>query len=50
MFDLADDGDEVREDVGCSILYAVLPDSAHKIKKLTEAEREAHARKGWWEE
>jgi hypothetical protein len=29
MVDLADEGDAVREDVGCSILYAVLPDSAY---------------------
>jgi hypothetical protein len=50
MLDLADEGDSVREDVGCGILYAVLRDSAYKIKKLAEAERTAHARKGWWEE
>ena len=50
MLHLADEGDSVREDVGCGILYAVLRDSAYKIKKLAEAEREAHANKGWWEE
>ena len=50
MLDLADEGDSVREDVGCGILYAVLRDSAYKIKKLAEAERTAHARKGWWKE
>jgi hypothetical protein len=50
MLILADEGDVVREDVGCGILYAVLRDSAYKIKKLAEAERDAHARKGWWEE
>ena len=50
MLNLADEGELVREDVGCGILYAVLRDSAYKIKKLAEAEREAHARKGWWEE
>jgi len=50
MLNLADEGDAVREDVGCGILYAVLRDSAYKIKKLAEAEREAHAKKGWWEE
>ncbi|UCG14883.1 MAG: hypothetical protein JSU72_07640 [Deltaproteobacteria bacterium] len=48
MLDLADQGEAVREDVGCGILYAVLRDSAYKIKKLAEAEREAHAKKGWW--
>ena len=50
MLELADEGDAVREDVGCGILYAVLRDSAYKIKKLAEAEREAHSKKGWWEE
>ena len=37
MRELADEGDAVREDVGCGILYAVLRDSAYKIKKLAEA-------------
>jgi hypothetical protein len=50
MLILADEGDAVREDVGCGILYAVLRDSAYKIKKLAEAERKAHAEKGWWQE
>ena len=50
MLELADEGDAVREDVGCGILYAVLRDSAYKIKKLAEAEREAHSQKGWWGE
>jgi len=50
MLKLADEGDAVREDVGCGILYAVLRDSAYKIKKLAEAEREAHVKKGWWGE
>lgn len=50
MLVLADEGDSVREDVGCGILYAVLRDSAYKIRKLAEDERSAHAKKGWWEE
>ena len=50
MLALADEGDAVREDVGCGILYAVLRDSAYKIKKLAEAEREAHSKKVWWGE
>ncbi len=50
MLNLADEGDAVREDVGCGILYAVLRDSAYKIKKLAEAERLAHAKKVWWGE
>ena len=48
MLDLADEGDSVREDTGCGVLYGVLRDSAFKIKQLAEAEKEAHQRKGWW--
>jgi hypothetical protein len=50
MLALAVEGVAVREDVVCGILYAVLRDSAYKIKKLAEAEREAHSKKGWWGE
>ncbi len=50
MLELADEGDAVREDSGCGVLYGVLRDSAYKVKKLAEAEREAHKRKGWWTE
>jgi hypothetical protein len=48
MLSLADEGDGAREDVGCGILYGVLRDSAYKIRRLAEQEREAHLRKGWW--
>lgn len=48
MICLADEGDAVREDSGCGVLYGVLRDSAYKIKQLAEEEREAHIRKGWW--
>ena len=50
MLDLADEGDGTREDVGCGILYGVLRDSAYKIRRLAEKEREAHVQKGWWNE
>ncbi len=50
MLDLAEEGDRVREDVGCGILYAVVRDSAYKIRRLAEAERDAHVKKGWWRE
>lgn len=49
MLELADEGDAVREDSGCGVLFGVLRDSAFKLKKLAEAERDAHKRKGWWE-
>jgi hypothetical protein len=48
MVELSDEGDAVREDSGCGVLYAVLRDSAFKIKKLAETERDAHIKKGWW--
>ena len=48
MLLLADEGDVVREDTNCGILYSILRDSAYKLKKLAETEREAHIKKGWW--
>lgn len=50
MTELADQGDEAREDVGCGVLYGLLRDSAFKIRKLAEQEKENHIRKGWWPE
>jgi len=50
MLDIADEGDRVREDTGCGVLYGVVRDSAFKIKKLAEAERDAHKKKGWWKD
>ena len=41
MLNLADRFDAASEDVGCGVLYGILRDSAYKIKKLAEAEREA---------
>ena len=48
MLALADQGEAAREDNGCGVLYSVLRDSAYKIKRLAEAEKQAHIRKGWW--
>jgi len=50
MIKLANKGDIEREDTGCGILYGVLRDSAYKIKKLAEKEKENHINKGWWKE
>ncbi len=50
MIKVADKGDNEREDNGCGILYGVLRDSAYKLKKLAEHEREKHIAKGWWNE
>ena len=48
MLELADEGDAVREDPGCGVLYGVVRDAAYKIRKLAETEKEAHIKKGWW--
>lgn len=48
MLSLADEGDAVREDNGCGILYSVVRDSAYRIRQLAEAEKDAHVKKGWW--
>lgn len=48
MLALADQGEAAREDNGCGVLYSVLRDSAYKIKRLAEVEKQAHIRKGWW--
>jgi len=50
MIRLADLGETDREDNGCGILYGVLRDSAFKLRKLAEAEKQNHIRKGWWPE
>lgn len=50
MIILADLGDADREDNGCGILYGVLRDSAFKLRKLAEEEKQNHIRKGWWTE
>ena len=50
MIQLAEIGDVEREDTGCGILYGILRDSGYKIKKLAEEEREAHKKKGWWDD
>ena len=48
MLSLADQGEAAREDNGCGVLYSVLRDAAYKIKRLAEAEKQLHIRKGWW--
>ena len=48
MIELAETGDAQREDAGCGILYGVLLDSAYKLKRLAEKEKEHHLNKEWW--
>ena len=49
MIELANSGDEDRDDVGCGILYGILRDSAYRIKKIAEKERDAHIEKRKWD-
>jgi hypothetical protein len=48
MIELANRGDQDREDTGCGIMYGILRDSAYKIKKVAEEEKKAHIHKGLW--
>ena len=48
MLNLSDEGDAVREDTNCGVLYGVIRDSAYRIKRMAEDERDAHIKKGWW--
>ncbi|MCP4681497.1 MAG: hypothetical protein GY864_04110 [Desulfobacterales bacterium] len=48
MLSLSDRGDAVREDNGCGILYGILRDSAFKIRKAAEAEKEKHKKNSKW--
>ncbi len=48
MLVLADQGDAQSEDSGCGILYGIIRDSAYKILKLAEQEKQNHINKGWW--
>lgn len=50
MLALADAGDAVREDVGCGVVYGVVRDSAYRLKKLAEEERQKHIRQHRWED
>ena len=49
MIELADQGDEDRQDTGCGVLYGILRDSAYKLKTLAEKEKQAHIEKGLWQ-
>jgi hypothetical protein len=46
MTALAELGDADSKDNSCSILYGIVRDSAHQIKKIAETEKEQHIKKG----
>ncbi len=50
MVELAQKGDLDREDVDCGVLFGVMLDSAFKLKKLAEEEKQSHIKKGWWKQ
>lgn len=49
MMVLADLGDEQRPDEGCGVLFGTLRDSAYKLRKLAERERDLHIQTGCWD-
>lgn len=42
MLQLADHGDQVRNDEGCGVVYGMLRDAAYKIRRVTEKELKDH--------
>ena len=50
MLNLSDEGDSVREDTNCGVLYGVMRDAAYRIKRMAENERDAHIKKGGWKD
>jgi hypothetical protein len=48
MICFAEEANVNIKDNGCGILYGVLLDSAYKVKKIAEVEKETHIKKGWW--
>ena len=48
MIQLAQDGDEYREDPGCGVLYGILLDSGYKILGIAQKEKQNHIDKGLW--
>jgi hypothetical protein len=49
LMELADEGDEHREDDGCGVLFGVIRDSAYKIKGQAEKEMRKHQLDGKWD-
>ncbi|MBD3319626.1 MAG: hypothetical protein GF350_00860 [Chitinivibrionales bacterium] len=47
---IADKGDLQREDEGCGVLYAIVRDTAYNLKHHAENEKEAHIRRGIWDD
>jgi hypothetical protein len=48
LLELAEHGDNIREDVGCGVLFGTIRDCAYKIRSLAESEIAEHERRGIW--
>lgn len=44
MINLADRGEENCTDSGCAVVYGILRDSAYRVKREAERERDNHLR------
>ena len=49
MIQLAEVGDEQRQDESCGVLFGVMRDSAYKIRALALREKQKHEESGRWE-
>jgi hypothetical protein len=49
MLALADEGDRDRDSGSCGILFGVLRDSAYRLRRLAEQERERRTAEGNWD-
>jgi hypothetical protein len=49
MMVLADEGDSVRRDRSCGVLYGTLRDTAYKLRDLAEKEKNFHRENGLWD-
>ena len=49
MMLLADQGDTIRPDRSCGVLYGTLRDAAYKLKELAQAEKTLHTDQGLWD-
>ena len=50
MSTLADAGDRDRLDPSCGIIFGILRDSAHKLRKIAQAECQRHREHNTWDE
>ncbi len=50
LLEIADKGDDYREDAGCGVLYGIVRDHAYSMKRSAEREIESHKNQGKWDE